>query len=409
LKILIYEYVSGGGYIGQDIPQNLLAEGYAMLRSIASDFKAAGHEVTALLDERISKLKPPLDVDFTVPILQAEEPSKFIGDIARINDAVYIIAPETEQTLQNLVRIIEDAGRASLNCSSEAIAKVSDKTVLYEHLKKIDVPTPTTLTIDFNEDMEKITERISMELTYPIVLKPADGAGCTGMSIIKKQSDLESAIAKLKASSNNQKFIAQSYINGLAASISLITNGKKAVAISLNKQQVTLTQPKDESQYIGGCVPLEHPLSAKACSIAERLVESIPGLRGYVGVDVLFSEDQVYVVDVNPRLTTSYVGLHAVADFNVAQALIDAVTSGKLPKKIHNQHFTFFSKVAVAKPTPEVFRKLTKTKYVCSPPFPLVQNDTAYALITSRGATMQDACLRIEQAKKSMHNIMSRG
>jgi predicted ATP-grasp superfamily ATP-dependent carboligase len=406
LKILIYEYVSGGGYIGQDIPRNLLAEGYAMLRSITSDFKAAGHEVTVLLDDRVSKLNPPIAVDFTVPILQAEEPPKFIGDIARINDAVYIVAPETGQILQNLVQVTEAAGRASLNCSSEAIARLSDKTRLYEHLTKIDVPTPTTLTIDFNADIETTTQLINNELTYPVVLKPVDGAGCSGMSIIKKPNELKPAIAKLKENSTNQKFIAQNYINGLAASISVISNGKKAVAISLNEQQVALANPKGESQYIGGCVPLEHPLSAKACSIVERLIESIPGLRGYVGVDVLFSENDVYIVDVNPRLTTSFIGLHAVADFNVAQAIIDSVTSAKLPKKIHNQYVAFFAKVAVTKPTAEVFQKLGKLEYVCSPPFPLAQDDTAYALVTSRGATMQDACLQIEQAKKGVHSII---
>ena len=41
------------------------------------------------------------------------------------------------------------------------------------------------------------------------------------------------------------------------------------------------------------------------------MVESFSGLRGYVGVDVVLGQDKLYVVDVNPRLTTSYVGLRA--------------------------------------------------------------------------------------------------
>ena len=34
---------------------------------------------------------------------------------------------------------------------------------------------------------------------------------------------------------------------------------------------------------------------------------------------------RAFVVDVNPRLTTSYVGLRRVANFNVAEAMVNAV------------------------------------------------------------------------------------
>ena len=74
MKIIVYEHVSGGGYAGQPIPSGVLAEGYGMLRGVVADFKAAGHEVTVLLDERISKLNPPIDADCTVPIFYANEP-----------------------------------------------------------------------------------------------------------------------------------------------------------------------------------------------------------------------------------------------------------------------------------------------------------------------------------------------
>ena len=53
-----------------------------MLRCVVADFKAAGHEVTVLLDARLSKLNPPIEADCTVPIFYANEPQKFISNIA---------------------------------------------------------------------------------------------------------------------------------------------------------------------------------------------------------------------------------------------------------------------------------------------------------------------------------------
>ncbi len=127
LKILVYEHVSGGGYAEQPLPPSVLAEGYAMLRGLIADFKAAGHETTVLLDERISRLDPPLDADLIIPVCHSEEPERFITAISKMNDALYIIAPETSRILEEKVKLIEKTGKMSLNCKSNAISQVADK------------------------------------------------------------------------------------------------------------------------------------------------------------------------------------------------------------------------------------------------------------------------------------------
>ena len=131
MRIIVYEHLSSGGYAGQSIPLCVLSEGFGMLRSIVSDLKSAGHEVTVLLDDRISKLNPPMDADCFVPILYSQEPEKFLASVAKINDAVYIIAPETGKILQSLVEIVEQTGNNSLNCETKSIKNVADITILY--------------------------------------------------------------------------------------------------------------------------------------------------------------------------------------------------------------------------------------------------------------------------------------
>lgn len=130
MRIVVYEHMSSGGYAGLPISNSVLSEGFGVLRTVASDFKAAGHEITVLLDDRISKLNPPINADITVPIFYLQEVKSFLSNIAKINDAVLIVAPETTQTLQSLVELVEKTGKVSLNCESTAISKVSNKTVL---------------------------------------------------------------------------------------------------------------------------------------------------------------------------------------------------------------------------------------------------------------------------------------
>lgn len=406
MRVLVYEYASGGGYAGQAIPSSILAEGYAMLRCVTADLEAAGHQVTILLDERISKLNVPLKVDCIVTVSSSEELQKLILDNVAANDAVLIIAPETGQILQTIVKGIEQTGKISVNCSSDAIATFSDKAKLTDYLQRNGYSTPKTLILKTDEETDNLKSAIIRQFAFPLVFKPIDGTSCTAISLVKNQDEIDSAIQKIKNQSANPQFIVQEYVNGLAASVSLISNGKKTVALSLNKQQITLASAEAESCYAGGCVPLEHPMKARAQSAAEHLVEALPGLKGYIGVDVILADNAVYIVDVNPRLTTSYVGLNAACDINIAQALIEAVTQSKLPQKCAFSTVAFFSKYETKQPNVEQFSKTLRQDTVVTPPFPLDGNINATALVMGKGANLQDACLHLEEAKKNLHSIL---
>jgi len=407
LKVIVYEHVSGGGYAGQPIPQGVLSEGFSMLRSVVADFKTTGHEVTVLLDSRLSKLNPPLDADCTLPIIYPEESEKFLNNVAKINDAIYVIAPETGQTLQALVELVEKTGKISLNCRSSAIKLVADKAALYERLQKNDFPTPKKLLLKITDSLTQVKQAIKRELKYPIIFKPVDGVGCCGLSLVKEDAQVAKAIAKVKAESKSKCFIAQEFINGESVSVSLLTTGKKAVAISLNRQNISLSEPDMDSSYDGGCVPFCHTIKQEAFALAEKVVESFSGLRGYVGVDLVLAGQKAFVVDVNPRLTTSYVGLRKVASFNVAEVLVDAVLKGKLPIKSENHGVACFLKIETHKPTIDVFHKLAKLTTIVSPPFPLEGNAQSCALIIGNGDTWNDAKLSLEEAKKHMLNIFT--
>jgi len=409
LKVVVYEHISGGGYAEQPIPPSVLSEGFGMLRSIVSDFKAAGHEVTVLLDARISKLNPPIAVDCTVPVFYPQEPKKFLANVAKINDAAYVVAPETGQTLQSLVELVEQTGKVSLNCESSAIQMVADKTVLCEILKKNGLPTPKTLVLNVADGLAIVKRVIKSKLSYPVVFKPMDGVSCGGLSVVKEDAQVEKAIAKIKAESAGKRFIIQEFVEGEAASVSLLSARGKALAISLNKQNVKVATPEAVSSYEGGTVPFNHPLKQEAFTVAKKVVESFSGLRGYVGVDLVLAQDKPFVVDVNPRLTTSYVGLSRVADFNVAQALVNAVLKSELPAKHESHGFACFSKIETPKPTISAFQKAAEISEVVSPPFSLNDNTKACSLIAGHGDSLENSRLRFEEAKKRLLNIISRG
>jgi len=409
LRLLIYEHISGGGFADEPIPPSVLSEGFAMLRTLISDFKAAGHHVTTLLDSRLARLNPPLGADCVVPVFSSQEAQATIRKVSASTDATYVIAPETEGTLQSLVENVEQTGAASLNCPASAIGKVVDKAVFHASLKKLGVPTAETMVFSVADGVEEIKRAIHGRLRFPLIFKPANDVSCCGLSVVRNARQVAGAVGKIKRESSSKRFVAQEFINGAAVSVSLISTGSDASSLSLNRQDVTIGAPDQISKYTGGLVPFDHPLRRRAFALAEKIVKSFRDLRGYVGVDLVLTEEEAVAIEVNPRLTTSYIGLRSVVNFNPAEAIVNAVSKRTLPKNIQSHGYAFFSKVETPLPTIDALQKTYEINEAVSPPFPVSSNGVVCALISSHAATVKAATARFREAKKRVLDTTSRG
>jgi predicted ATP-grasp superfamily ATP-dependent carboligase len=404
LRLLIYEFVSGGGFCGKPIPLSILSEGFGMLRTITSDSKAAGHDVTTVLDRRIAEFNPPLEADHKIVVNAFGDAVNSIQEAAESADAVYIIAPESNNTLQTLVESVERRNIPSLNCRSNAIQKVSYKPFLQKHAET----TPKTLTFSPEGNLKAVVQAVSEEIGYPAVVKPADGTGCEGLSVVTNKNQAANAINKI-AKPTPAKFTAQELIQGIPASVTLISNGKEALPISLNKQNVSFKNPKQTSTYNGGTVPLDNPLKEKAFATAKKLSESIKGLQGYIGVDLVLTEHKPVLIEINPRLTTSYIGLQKITNLHLAQTIIDAVLEHKLPLIQKTTSYVHFAKEKTPNPTNEAFQTAIRMAELVSPPFPSQQETETYALICAKGNKLHQAKHAFNNAKKQLYNIINNG
>jgi len=181
---------------------------------------------------------------------------------------------------------------------------------------------------------------------YPLIFKPIDGVGCGGLSLVTQENQISEAILNIKQNSTLNRFIVQKYIEGTPASINCISNGKFALPITLNAQFVTFNSSNGgQSEYEGGFTPFRHALEEKAKETVMLLPEYFPGLLGYFGVDLIFTNDEVVFIEINPRITTSYIGARAAIHENIMNLVIKAVFEEQLPKEIVPEQFAFFKRI----------------------------------------------------------------
>ncbi|MGH7545784.1 MAG: ATP-grasp domain-containing protein, partial [Gemmatimonadota bacterium] len=254
-----------------------------------------------------------------VRVSRGEHDRAFRACVERADD-VWIIAPETDDRLAALTEVAEALGKRVIGSPVCAVREVSDKAVLAGRLAAAGVRVPPTWPA---EDAEEAVRAAG----FPLVVKPACGAGCEGTWFARHAKELELGL-KIAERAGGRALV-QGYVQGKPASASMLCLGGQAVALSLNEQRIGPARP---FVYHGGSVPLRHPQADAALAAARRACEAVPNLRGYVGVDLVLADDGPYVIEINPRLTTSYVGLRDATDVNIAGLVLGAIESGRLPE-----------------------------------------------------------------------------
>ncbi len=311
MKILILEYATA---LGLKDP-SIYAEGTAMLNGLLDDLKDKN------VDYLISDAYIEVGNNCNNPIGLTGDLMEWLDENIPNYDSCFVIAPEEKFILYKITELIEKKGTEVAGSSSEAVMKCSNKYEMYESLKGkvpvIDTERVFFYDVDNYRDFNKAK-----------VVKPADGVSCSGVTVVTNLNEFKEAVSNLQT--ELPYFLVQDFIKGISVSVSLLGSGKEAIPLSLNSQNIEFSESGID--YKGGYVPLTHELEFEAKKVAKKAVESIKGLKGYVGVDMILGND-VHLVEINSRITTPYVALKEILNLNLGEAILDSV-HGKLPSKM---------------------------------------------------------------------------
>lgn len=400
MRITVFEYISGGGFLNKPIDNSILSEGYSMLASILRDFKDIGCETITILDYRIAQLKPPIKADEIITISCEDNLEDIILSSFEHSDASLIIAPESDDILFNLVKLMESTNTTSLNSSSKTIHLCSNKAIFYEILSKNNIEVPITRKCKFSNGLS-FAYSVAKDLGLPVVFKPINGVGCSGLTIINDYNQIQSAFEKVKSASNNSEYLIQKFIHGIPVSVSLICNNKGCKALTLNLQKIDFDN-YGNLRYMGGMIPFIHEYGESALKISERVAKLFPNLKGYVGIDLILSPNGPVVMELNPRLTVSYVGLRFVGSENPASLILKSIINGELPKEFKTNGYTTFSKIFLKGLNKEKLFKTYSINGVLTPPFDINEEGLSYGFIIGWGESINDAEYSLEMIRKEL-------
>lgn len=296
--IFVYEYCCaiGLGRDASDPAHSLYREGRAMRDAVAGDFRRVPGVEGVTLDGDNAK----------------RERDRFRERAAGC-DWCLIIAPELGGELRRKAEWATKSGAQLLGPSLDAIELASCKIGLAQQWEAAGVPTPRAESF-----LDWFREPPPFPL--PVVCKPVFGAGSTATARFDR---VDEPLAVHEAGSfegfAETELMLQEYAPGRPASVAFLVGPREIIALPPAVQRLSTD---GRFRYDGGELPIRTDLAARAAALGRRAIECVPGLAGYVGVDLVLGEAGDYAIEINPRLTTSYVGLRALADFNLAEAML---------------------------------------------------------------------------------------
>lgn len=318
MRVFLSESLTCGAMSGIGIAKAELAiEGAAMLRALSGDAaRVPGWQVVVTWDASLEPFGVP-GVDVRL-VRSPEDERTLFEQLTCDADRTLVIAPESDGLLEARCRLVNDCGGRFVGSTAAAIALCGDKLALAGHLERRNVPTIETQSCDF----PKLSLAVRAGRSAHVIVKPRRGAGSIDTFRVTNRDELNIARSAYAIDKSNDEPIVQPFVSGTPLSIAAIVSDGRVELFPVCRQRITGTT---RLHYAGGSVSTATFDGDAVRELALRTLAAVSGLSGYVGIDLLLPDgDPAHplVVEINPRLTSSYHGYRQLTSTNLAERIL---------------------------------------------------------------------------------------
>ena len=312
MKHFVCEFITAGGLRAHPLSSSLAHQGGLMLHTLATELtEGRGGELSATHDNRIPAVVPG-------SLAMAEDDDVWQIWAACIDECDYFwpIAPETNGELYRLTRLAQAKSCRLIGSTAEAVTSCANKSNFAALLADNNIPVIATY-------------RLSDAIPYSEsgwIIKPEVGAGCEECYHAHDRRQLRAFMQLCEPPS---AYIVQPYMAGIALSLSILVYHDAFTILACNRQEI-----REKNNYLhltGLAVNAFAERRRDYYPIVARIIETVGGLAGFVGIDVVMDGQEIHVVELNPRITTAFSGLSRSLGSNISGMMLSMFTDQRMP------------------------------------------------------------------------------
>ncbi len=178
---------------------------------------------------------------------------------------------------------------------------------------------------------------------FPLIVKPNNGGSSLGISVVNSLDELKAAVEQIFADFNDDALV-EKFIDGREVTCAVLQGENGAEVISLldiNKSQRDIFDYKakyEDKVWSGGISNLPAYMQDTITGIAKKAF-TVLGCSGYVCVDMILMEEQIYVIEVNtlPGMTEQSLIPNAVKALGMELGqFFDGLIEREIKKRVIN-------------------------------------------------------------------------
>jgi len=200
------------------------------------------------------------------------------------------------QTSIKLANRLAQVGVKIIGTEAEDIDAAEDREKFEAILEELGLARPKGKAVWSVEE----GKHISMELGYPLLVRPSYVLGGQGMEICHNEFDLERYLKSSFARDSETPVLIDTYLNGMEIEVDVICDGMDVLIPGIMEHLERAGVHSGDSITIFPAQHLYEGTEEKILSIAKRLSKALK-VKGMMNIQFIAYLGELYIIEVNPR------------------------------------------------------------------------------------------------------------
>ena len=219
-----------------------------------------------------------------------------VMNIIEVEKPIGVVVAFGGQTAIKLTKFLDDSGIQILGTSQEGIDTAEDREKFDALLEKFGFLRPKgTGVMTLEEALQAAND-----LTYPVLLRPSYVIGGQNMQIVHNDAEVERYMKKILSTGIENPVLVDKYMSGTEIEVDVISDGKDVLIPGIMQHIERAGVHSGDSIAVYPPFSLTDQMTQTVVECSEKLALAL-GTKGLVNIQYLIYENQLYIIEVNPR------------------------------------------------------------------------------------------------------------
>ena len=219
-----------------------------------------------------------------------------VWNIIQVEKPVGVVVAFGGQTAIKLTSFLHSRGIPILGTSAESIDIAEDRERFDQLLEQFGIRRPRGMGVRTMEEAVSAAQ----ELGYPVLLRPSYVIGGQNMTISRSEETTRDYMRRILSGGIENPVLVDQYLPGIELEVDVISDGKDVLIPGIMEHIERAGVHSGDSIAVYPPFNLTRKFQEKICDMSTKLALAL-GTRGLVNIQYLIFDNELYVIEVNPR------------------------------------------------------------------------------------------------------------